>query len=151
MPEQKSIQTRLAERLDDFVKEFAPRVAEINRPVLGNVPVKPAERQARWWQEAKGWTPEQEMALLQQGMSREDVGLLKYPNREIDARAAGRGDPRKEATYARDMSAMGPPPPEPLEAAAVAVQAPEPTTLAAPVPQPSAPIATPMPEQGGSY
>jgi hypothetical protein len=123
MPEQqKAVSTRVAEALDARVKELAPRVAALMRPVLGNVTVSKDERHRRWWQEEKGWTREKEQALLASGMSREDVGLLKYPHREIDARAAGHGDVRKEAEYARDMTALGPPAPEPLEAAALALE-----------------------------
>jgi hypothetical protein len=119
---QKSIPTEFAEATQAFQDDLAPRVAALMRPVLGNVPVSKDERRRRWWQEEKGWTPEKEQQLLASGMSREDVGLLRFPNREIDARAAGHGDVRKEAEYARDMSALGPPPPEPLEAAALALE-----------------------------
>ena len=122
MPDQKAISTRIAEQVIALKGELVPKVAALRRPVLGNVPVNPEERQRRWWQQAKGWTPEKEQALLASGMTPEDIGLLKYPNREIDARAAGHGDPRKEAEYAGDMSAMGPPAPEPLEAAALATE-----------------------------
>ncbi len=123
MPEKpRAIQTRLAEALADFKREFPPRVAELMRPVPGNVAVSKRERQARWWQTEKGWTEEKERQLLMGGMSRQDVGLLKYPHREIDARTAGRGDKRREAEYARDMTALGPPAPEPLEQAALDVE-----------------------------
>jgi hypothetical protein len=121
---EKAVSTRIAERLIELKADLVPKVAALRRPVLGNVTVSADERHRRWWQEDKGWTAEKEQMLLASGMSREDVGLLKFPNREIDARAAGHGDVRKEAEYARDMSAMGPPAPEPLEAAALAVEQP---------------------------
>lgn len=140
MPEQKqAIQTRFARQVKDFVKDFAPRVAVLNRPVLGNVPVSKDERRRRWWDEEDGWTPEHELMLLtalnpdgtpildangrpKQPLSREDVGLLKYPNREVDAMAFGAGDERKAAEYAREMTDLGPPDPEPLEMAAMQAQ-----------------------------
>lgn len=144
MPD-KAIQTRIAERLREFKADFVPRVAELRRPVLGNVPVSKDERRRRWWQEAEGWTPEQELALLgfnpdgtprldpvtgqpAKPLSREDVGLLRWPLREIDARAAGKGDVRKEAQYAREMSDLGPPPPDTLETAAQGASSTVPTS-----------------------
>jgi hypothetical protein len=140
--QQKAIQTRFAERLRDFKAEFAPKVAKLNRPVLGNVPVSKDERRRRWWQQEDGWTPEHELMLLtalnpdgspiidangrpKQPLSREDVGLLKHPYREVDAMAFGAGDERKVAAYAREMSDLGPPDPEPLELAAMQAQAPQ--------------------------
>lgn len=160
MPERKAIQTRIAERLAEFKADFVPRVAELRRPVLGNVTVSKDERRRRWWQEDDGWTPEREAALLAGGMSREDVGILKYPYREVDARAAGRGDPRKEALYAKEMSDLGPPEPDPLETAAQSVEAgagpqvQEPSLAAIPsgLSMPAAPEMAsppPTPEMGG--
>lgn len=113
MPDE-AIQTRIARQLHEFKREFVPKVAALKRPVLGNERVKPEERQRRWWQEAPDWTPEREMQLLAGGMTPEDVGLLRFPNREVDARAAGKGDERKTALYAKEMSELGPPPPDPL-------------------------------------
>jgi hypothetical protein len=126
MPTDKSLESRFAEATRDLQDTLVPMVAKLMRPVPGNVNVKPEERQRRWWQEDKGWTPEKEQQLLAGGMSPEDVGILKYPNREIDARAfGGQNDERGQAVYARDMSAMGPPPPDPLEMTAQEIQSQE--------------------------
>lgn len=156
----KSIQTRIAERLNDRVGDIAPRVAERMRPVLGNVPVNKDERRRRWWQVEKGWTEEKEMQLLDSGMNRQDVGLLKYPTRELDMKAAGNGDDdRAMAMYAKEMTDLGPPPPEPLEAAAQAIEEGAGATGAAgpavgatmPAPTmapPPTPPAMPMPTEG---
>lgn len=163
-----ALQTKVAERLNERVKEIAPRVAERMRPVLGNVPVSKDERRRRWWQVADDWPTDPEgdrarqLALLESGMTRQDVGLLKYKYREIDMKAAGDGDDdRKMAEYAREMTALGPPAPDPLEAAALAARPP-----VAPVAAPESPIipaltrediaaalpdATGMIEEGGSY
>lgn len=129
MPEQPAFQDRIAQAAEPFLDELAGKVAAIQRPVAGNVKVSPAERRARWWQQADGWTPEQEQTLLtgrgpdgaplldaqgrpKQPLSAEDVGLLKHPYREVDAMAFSGGDEAKAARYARDMSAEGPPGPE---------------------------------------
>ena len=83
------------------------------------------------------------------------MGLLKHPYREIDARAfGGSDDDRKIAKYAQEMSELGPPPPEPLEAAALAARqetAPEPASSAAPTPSLPAEMASPVPAEGGPY
>lgn len=146
----KAVQTVLADRLKSFKEDFVPKVAALRRPVLGNVTVSKDERRRRWWQEEKDWTPEHELMLLtamnpdgtplldmngqpKKPLSREDVGLLRFPNRELDAKAFGRSDPRRESEYARDMSALGPPDLGPLEQAAQDVQPPEPTPSAAPM------------------
>lgn len=172
MPEKRdrAIQTKVAERIRDRVAVIAPLVAERQRPVLGNVPVSKVERRRRWWQQADDWPTDpqegqaRELALLGynpdwtpkldandkpvKGLTRQDVGLIRFPNREIDMRAAGDGDDdTRMAAYAREMTSLGPPPPEPLEAAALSVQAPESTTLATPAPEmPDAPV---VPEPGG--
>lgn len=140
-PRRKALQAKVASRLRERARVVAPMVAARLGPPLGNVPVSRDERRRRWWQTADDWPtdPEEsrvkELALLGydpdglpipdaqgnpvQGLSREDVGLLKYPYRKIDARAAaGPDDERGAARYAREMSELGPPEPEPLELAA---------------------------------
>lgn len=151
MPVDKSLQSRFAEATKDLQDALVPRVAKLMRPVPGNVNVSKQERWRRWWQEEAGWTPEHEAELLAGGMSREDVGILKYPAREIDARAfGGMNDERGQAKYAQEMTDLGPPPPDPLEQAAQQVeQPPEPAPLATPVAQPPMPDATGVPEMGG--
>jgi hypothetical protein len=172
MPDKKrvAIQTRFAERLREFKADFIPKVAELNRPVLGNETVSKDERRRRWWQEEDGWTPEQERMLLtatypdgspilnpqtgtpMQPLTREDVGLLRFPHREIDALASsGPNDDRAIAKYAAEMTALGPPEPDLLEQAAMAVRPPEPAPLTTPAAQPMQPDALPVPEMGGLY
>lgn len=162
----KSLPTMMADAVIKAQNELVPRVAKLMAPVAGNEKVSKDERHRRWWQEDEGWTPEREMTLLtglnpdgtpaidpRTGMpakpiSREDVGLLKYPNREIDARAAaGADDERGAAKYAREMSEMGPPAPDPLGQAALEVAEPAPATLAAPS-APEPPVAATVPEMG---
>lgn len=129
----KSPATQFAERLTEVKAQLVPRVAEAMRPVLGNVPVSKKERRARFWQTAKGWTPEKERMLLTglnpdgtpvigpdgrpaKPMTPQEVGLVKYPNREIDAKAGGRADSLKaQVDYIEEMAALGPPEPEGLE------------------------------------
>lgn len=131
MPEKRwkrdqSVPALFAEHYNTAMGELAPRVAEYLRPVLGNVNVSKDEQRRRFWQTAKGWTPEREMELLMQGASREDVGLMKHPWREIDAKADGRADDeRAQALWAQEMADLGPPEPSPLEQmAATAVSPP---------------------------
>ena len=133
------------------------------------------ERRRRWWQTADDWPADPEESRIRElqlrgyapdgtpllddaglpvkGLSREDVGLLKFKYREIDARAfGGSDDDRKIAKYAQEMSELGPPPPEPLEAAALAARqetAPEPASSAAPTPSLPAEMASPVPAEGG--
>jgi hypothetical protein len=147
------MQTRFAEATKELQDSLVPRISKLMRPVYGNVNVKPEERQRRWWQEEKGWTPEKEMQLLIGGMTPEDVGILKYPNREIDARAfGGMNDERGQAKYAQEMSAMGPPLPDPLEQEAQRIeQPPEPATLAAPAALPAPLVANGVPTNGSGY
>lgn len=163
----KSLPTRMADATVALQKELVPRIAKLMRPVAGNVKVKPEERRQRWWQVDDGWTPEKELRLLGfnpdgtplldpttgqpvKGMSRQDVGILKYPYREIDARAAaGADDDRAMAKYAKEMTDLGPPEPDPIQQAALAARPPEPTPLATPTAQPVAdPSAMPVPEMG---
>lgn len=137
----KSLPTQFAEATTKLQGELVPRIAKLMRPVLGNESVSKAERQRRWWQKDENWPtdPEEDRAkqlMLLTGlnpdgtpaldvngqprkpMTREDVGLLMFKWREIDARAAGNGDDdRMIAKYAAEMTAMGPPEPDPLEGA----------------------------------
>lgn len=154
MPEQQAVQTRFAERVREAVEDFAPRVAKLRRPVLGNVPVSKEERRRRWWQEDDGWSPEHERMLLtatmpgpdgvlvplldangrpKKPMSPEDVGLLRFPYREVDAVAFGMDDDRKIAEYAQEMTALGPPDPDPLEQIAMQARPPEAASSAPPM------------------
>lgn len=129
----KSPTTQFAERLNEVKAQLVPRVAEAMRPVYGNVSVSKKEQRARFWQTVKGWTPEKERMLLTglnpdgspvigpdgkpaKPLSPREVGLLKYPSREIDAKADGRADSLKlQAEYVREMAELGPPEPEGLE------------------------------------
>lgn len=170
----KSVTSLMAEAYNTALNQMVPRVAEYLRPVYGNSAVSKAEQRARFWQTAKGWTPEQEAALLAQGKSRQDIGLRKYPYREIDAKAGGRAeDERAQAEYVREMAALGPPeqnaleslaPPESDEQGAAPQEqpllglgavAPAPVTApvtaptpAAPTMPPVAPTPMPMPMEG---
>lgn len=137
MAEDQSLPTIFSEAISRERQAVASRVAEHMRPVYGHEPVKPDERRRRFWQTAPGWTVEHEYRLLTgmnpdgtpvidnetgqlaNPMSPRAVGLLKYPNREIDAKAGGRADDLAAITkYMREMAEMGPPDPEPLEAMA---------------------------------
>lgn len=134
-----AIQTEFARRLASFKSDFVPLVAALQRPVLGNQPISKAEQQHRFWQTEPGWRPEHEAELLAKGMSPQDVGLLKYPFRELDAKAAGRSDDdRAQVRYVQEMATLGPPPPEPLAAAAQQIQAQQP-------PPPALPTVAPLP------
>lgn len=165
MAEKMAFSDQIADRVEPFLDEVATHVAKMQRPVAGNERVGPTERQQRWWQEEDGWTPEKTWFLLGfepdgvtarldpqtgqpvKGMSREDVGLLRYPYREIDMRAASDDgdDDEAMAKYARDMTALGPPPPDPLEVAAAQAQQPAPSVVGAP---PVMPDATGVPQMG---
>lgn len=112
------MQTVLAEAVNRKRAELAPRVAELMRPVPGNVPVKPDEQRARFWQTDPKWTPEREAELWAKGLSPQDIGLLKYPYREVDAKANGRVTKRVQARYMQEMAALGPPEPQGIELAA---------------------------------
>lgn len=123
MSDKLSFEGRIAEKIQPFLDEIGSRVAKLQRPVYGNVHVDKEEQRRRFWQIEKGWTPEQEMALLQGGMTPQDVGLLKYPYREIDSKAGGRHDDEMaQYTYMQEHADLGPPPPEPLQAAAQATE-----------------------------
>ncbi len=164
---------KLAEATLKLQNELVPRIAKITGPPPENVSVSKDERWRRWWQKADDWPEKPEESRIRElqllgfnpdgtpmldpttgqpvkGMSREDVGILMYPNREIDARAAaGVDDDRAMAKYAKEMTDLGPPPPDPLEQAALAAMPPEPTTLATPTARPVAePSAMPVPEMG---
>lgn len=168
MPERtEGLPTTFAKATQKLQDELVPRVAKLTRPVLGNEPVSKDERRRRWWQEEDGWTPEHEHMLLtglnpdgtpaldangqpRKPMTREDVGLLRFKWREIDARAAGNGDDdRLIAKYAQEMTALGPPDPDPLEQGAMAMGAPETATLASPASQTAQSSADGVPETGG--
>lgn len=134
--------TLIAERFNDTKARIAERVAEMMRPVYGNVTVNKREQRARYWQQEQGWTPEQERLLLTglnpdgtpalgpdgqpaKPLTPQQVGLLKFPNREIDAKAGGRAFSLKaQAEYMREMAELGPPEPDGLELAAMQAQAP---------------------------
>ena len=135
-----AIQTEFARRLAEFKSEFVPLVAALQRPVLGNQPISKTEQRHRFWQEDPAWTPEHEQELLAKGMSPQDVGLLKYPFRELDAKAAGRSDDdHAQVRYVSEMAKLGPPPPEPLAAAAAQIQAQQPPAPALPTVEPLPP------------
>lgn len=168
MAKDKSPVTLIAERFNDTKARIAERVAEVMRPVYGNVTISKREQRARFWQVEKGWTPEKERLLLtglnpdgtpalgpdgQPAKPRtpQQVGLLKYPHREIDAKAGGRAFSLKaQADYMREMAELGPPEPDGLELAALQMQpqsemapvaAPEP--VMPPAPMPVAPMQPP--------
>lgn len=146
----KSVPALFAEHYNTALGELAPRVAEYLRPVLGNVSVSKDEQRRRFWQTAKGWKPEREMELLLQGMSREDVGIMKYPWREIDAKADGRADDeREQVKWMQEMADLGPPEPEGLEAMAVPATPPEPMPSMPTTAMPEMSVAPePMPMEG---
>lgn len=159
----KSPATIMAERMAEVKAQLVPRVAEVMRPVYGNVSVNKKEQRARFWQVEKGWTPEKERLLLTgmnpdgtpaigpdgqpaKPLSPREVGLLKYPNREIDAKAGGRADSLKmQAEYVREMAEWGPPEPEGLELLAQQAQQQDATPGAGPQAQPSLGRGAPMP------
>lgn len=130
----KALQTLFAEAWKAEKDAIVPRVAEYSRPVYGNVPVSKDERRLRFWQTEEGWTPEREYRLLtgmnpdgtpvidpQTGqpavpLSPRAVGIIKFPYREIDAKAGGRADDLSAiAAYFREMAELGPPEPEHTE------------------------------------
>lgn len=126
----KSVTSLMAEAYNTALGQMVPRVAQYLRPVYGNSPVSKDEQRRRFWQEAKGWTPERDLELQAQGMSPEDVGLLKYHLRELDAKADGRADDLKaQALWVKEMAELGPPEPDGLEAL---VPAHEPSPMAPP-------------------
>ncbi len=136
MAKQQAIQSVFAERLAAFKDEFVQKVAALRRPVYGNVDVTQMEQRRQFWQVAEDWTPEKEAQLLLGGMSPQQVGLLKYPYRELVAKADGRAsDERKMAEWVKKMAEMGAPEPEPLEALAVQAQ---------PIEQPTPAVAGPQ-------
>lgn len=130
----KSTTTLLAERMLEVKAQIVPRVAESMRPVYGNVTVNKKEQRARFWQVADDWSDEKERQLLTglhpdgtpafdamgqpvKPLTPRQVGLLKFPNREIDAKAGGRADSLKmQAEYVREMAALGPPGPDVIAA-----------------------------------
>ena len=191
MAKRQSLQDRVAEGYEPFMDDLADRIAALQRPIADNVHVKPEERQRRWWQTEKGWTPEREYTLLtgmnpdgtpalnpqtgqpQTPLTPQDVALIKYPMREIDAKVfGGYDDDMGQYTYALKMAELGPPAPDPLEQAAREIEAkreaekpapqpapdlfkglelpPVPTGAAPEPPMPPAPLAPVVPEMGGS-
>lgn len=155
----KSPVTLIAERFNATKANLAERVAEVMRPVYGNVTIDKQEQRARFWQVEKGWTPEKERMLLTglnpdgtpaigpdgqpvKPLTPQQVGLLKYPHREIDAKAGGRAFSLKaQADYMREMAELGAPEPDGLELAALQTQ-PQSAPVAAP--EPMLPPAPPM-------
>lgn len=144
MPKQ-SLMDRIAERKEQFMDDLSTKVAELQRPLPDQEHVKPEERQRRFWQVDKAWPKDPEEARIKelalqgfnpdgtplldaqgnpvQGISAQDVGLLKYPMREIDAKVfGGYDDDMGQYQYMLKMSELGPPEPEPLEAEARAIE-----------------------------
>lgn len=145
MPKPQSLVDRIAEHKERFMEDLGDRVAELQRPVPDNVHVRPAERQRRWWQVDKDWPTDPEAARAHElalqgfapdgtplldaqgtpveGISAQDVGLLKHPYREIDAKVfGGYDDDMGQYRYAQQMAELGPPDPEPLETEAQAIE-----------------------------
>jgi hypothetical protein len=90
-------------------------------------------------------------------MTPQDVGVLKFPMREVDAKAGGNADDeRAQVRYVEEMAALGPPPPEPLEEEAQRIEAQQAPPRPAPMPMPpvgatlpAIPSGTPPPVPGG--
>lgn len=161
----KSPVTLIAERFNATKANLAERVAEVMRPVYGNVTIDKQEQRARFWQVEKGWTPEKERMLLTglnpdgtpaigpdgqpvKPLTPQQVGLLKYPHREIDAKAGGRAFSLKaQADYMREMAELGPPEPDGLESAGGTTPQAQPSlgsVAVAPAPQTAPPPAVPQ-------
>lgn len=73
-----------------MAKAQALGTAELAGPAPGQKQFTPEETATLFWQEAKGWTIEKELALLSEGKTPRQVGDLKYPHRMKLAKSGGR-------------------------------------------------------------
>lgn len=78
MPETRTVPAILA----DDIKAGALGVAKMLGRSEDQKKATPEEELLLWGTTADGWSIEKELSLLDQGKSREEVGLLKYPHRQ---------------------------------------------------------------------
>jgi hypothetical protein len=88
---------KLARKLWGDLKAQAKAVAELRGPAPKTKKTTSADEALLLLEEAKGWTPEKEMALLAEGKTPTQVGYEKYPHRQ---KLAERGD-RALSKYAQ--------------------------------------------------
>ena len=72
----------IGRRLWEDTKATAIGSAKLAGPAPGTKQYTPEEELLLWNTEAKGWTVEKELAMLAEGKSRREVGLLKYEHRK---------------------------------------------------------------------
>lgn len=152
MPENRTVPQMVA----DGIKADALGVARIMGRTNQQKKATPEEELLLWGTVADGWTIEQELSLLDQGKTREEVGLLKYPHRQQMIEDGERAlDKSQQYAYAAHMAQKADPTWQPLPkpdalhpALEAAQSAPEPASgpsLLVPTPSPAAPIAPPPP------
>lgn len=96
---------QVAAMLWDDLKAQAKGVASLRGAAPGIKKLTTEEEDTMYWEQADGWTPDKEIALLAEGKSREEVGLLKYPHREKLAKSNGRALSKYEqAKYHANMA-----------------------------------------------
>lgn len=146
---------QIAQMLWESMKTQAKEIAEMRGPAPGVKKLTPEEEQTLFWKMADGWTPDKEIALLQSGKSREEVGLLKFPHREKLAKSNGRALSKYEqAVYLANMAkksdpAFTPPPNKYQEPAPPPGLMPPTESDAPPAALPE--TAGPLPLEGESY
>jgi hypothetical protein len=95
----------MAKRLWEDAKAQAIALAEMRGMAPGKKQLTPDEELMLFSKVADGWTVDKEMAMLAEGKTREEVGALKYPEREKLARQGKRAlDKYEQAKYLADMA-----------------------------------------------
>ena len=86
------------------MKKQAQEIAEMRGLAPGNKKLTPDEELALFMREAPDWSPDKEAILLAEGKTREEVGLLKYPERERLAKSGGRIQPKDWIAWANQQA-----------------------------------------------
>ena len=95
----------MAQRAWEDDKAAALAVADLQGPTPKTKKLTPDEEVLLYNQMTKGWTPDKEIAMLQAGKSREEVGLAKFDQRDKLAKSNGRAlDKYAQAKYHADMA-----------------------------------------------
>jgi hypothetical protein len=132
----------LARKIWADTKAQALGQAEVMGHVAGQKKLTPEEELLLWNTPADGWTPEQELALLLDGKSREEVGRQKFPKRQQLIEAGPRFlDKYEQAKYAAQMARKADPTWQPLPP-------PGPAPLPAAPATPATPTTEPLPSAG---
>jgi len=95
----------IGQRLWADTKAQVLGMAKLAGPGKDQTPLTPEDELLLWMTVADGWTPEQEMQMLLDGKSREDVGLAKYSHRKRMIEQGDRFfDKYAQARYAARMA-----------------------------------------------